>query len=54
MKATNIFSRIENASPEEIAKVVFRPRSSDDILRVKELVSEDAFIEIQDQALNKY
>ena len=53
MKATNIFSRIENASPEEIAKVVFRPRSSDDILRVKELVSEDAFIEIQDQALEQ-
>ena len=53
LKATNIFSRIENASPEEIAKVVFRPKSADDILRVQKLVSEDAFLEIQDQALEQ-
>ena len=37
MKATNMFARIETASPEEIAKIVFRPKSSADILRVKEL-----------------
>ena len=53
MKAANIFSRIENASPEEIAKVVFRPKSADDILRVKQIVSEDAFIEIREQALEQ-
>ena len=53
LKAANIFSRIENASPEEIAKVVFRPKSADDILRVQKLVSEDAFLEIQDQALEQ-
>ena len=53
MKAANIFSRIENASPEEIAKVVFRPKSADDILRVKKIVSEDAFLEIREQALEQ-
>jgi hypothetical protein len=53
MKAANIFSRIENASPEEIAKVVFRPKSADDILRVKQIVSEDAFLEIREQALEQ-
>ena len=53
MKATNMFARIETASPEEIAKIVFRPKSSADILRVKELVSDDAFIEIQEQALEQ-
>ena len=53
LKAANIFSRIENASPEEIAKVVFRPKSADDILRVKQIVSDDAFIEIQEQALEQ-
>jgi len=53
LKAANIFSRIENASPEEIAKVVFRPKSADDILRVKQIVSEDAFLEIREQALEQ-
>ena len=53
LKAANIFSRIENASPEEIAKVVFRPKSADDILRVKQIVSDDAFIEIREQALEQ-
>jgi hypothetical protein len=53
LKAANIFSRIENASPEEIAKVVFRPKSADDILRVKKIVSEDAFLEIREQALEQ-
>ena len=52
-KKANIFRRLETASPEEISKIVFRPRSSDDILRVKAQVTEDAFADIQEQALEQ-
>ena len=36
-----------------MAKIVFRPKSSDDIIRVKNLVSDEAFLDIQDQALEQ-
>ena len=41
------------ASPEEIAKIGFRPKSSADINRIKNLVSEEAFADIQDQAFEQ-
>jgi threonine synthase len=53
IQKSNIFTRLESASPEEVAKIVFRPKSSEDILRVKNLVSEEAFLDIQDQALEQ-
>ena len=36
-----------------MAKIVFRPKSSDDIIRVRNLVSDEAFLDIQDQALEQ-
>jgi hypothetical protein len=53
LKKDRIFARIETASPEEVAKIVFRPKSSEDILRVKNAVTEDAFADIQEQALEQ-
>ena len=53
IQKSNIFTRLESASPEEVAKIVFRPKSSEDILRVKNLVSDEAFLDIQDQALEQ-
>ena len=53
IQKSNIFKRLEVASPEEIAKIVFRPKSSADINRVKNLLSEEAFLDIQDQALEQ-
>jgi len=53
IQKSNIFTRLESASPEEVAKIVFRPKSSEDILRVKNLISEEAFLDIQDQALEQ-
>ena len=53
IQKSNIFKRLEVASPEEIAKIVFRPKSSADINRVKNLVSDEAFLDIQDQALEQ-
>ena len=32
IQKSNIFARLESASPEEVAKIVFRPKSSKDIL----------------------
>jgi len=52
-KKANIFRRLDTASPEEISKIVFRPKSSDDVLRVKAEVTEDAFADIQEQALEQ-
>tara|TARA_R100000329_G_scaffold42279_1_gene39252 strand:- start:1784 stop:4774 length:2991 start_codon:yes stop_codon:yes gene_type:complete len=53
LKKAGIFNRLENASPEEISKILFRPKSSDDILRVKAQVTDDAFADIQEQALEQ-
>lgn len=53
LKKAGIFKRLENASPEEISKILFRPKSSDDILRVKAQVTDDAFGDIQEQALEQ-
>lgn len=53
LKKAGIFKRLENASPEEISKIVFRPKSSEDILRVKAQVTDDAFGDIQEQALEQ-
>ena len=53
LKKAGIFRRLENASPEEISKIVFRPKSSEDILRVKTQVTDDAFADIQEQALEQ-
>jgi hypothetical protein len=53
IQKANIFTRLESASPEEVAKIVFRPKSSEDIIRVKNLVSDEAFLDIQDQALEQ-
>ena len=53
IEKSNIFARLESASPEEVAKIVFRPKSSEDILRVKNLLSDEAFLDIQDQALEQ-
>ena len=53
LKKPGIFNRLENASPEEISKILFRPKSSDDILRVKAQVTDDAFADIQEQALEQ-
>lgn len=53
LKKAGIFRRLENASPEEISKILFRPKSSDDILRVKAQVTDDAFGDIQEQALEQ-
>jgi hypothetical protein len=53
MQKARIFDRIDSASPEEVVKIVFRPKSSDDILRVKNAVTADAFTDIQEQALDQ-
>jgi hypothetical protein len=52
-KKSRLFNNIEKTSPEEVSKIVFRPKSSEDILRVKRLVSEDAFTRIQEQSLEQ-
>ena len=53
LKKSGLLGRIDAASPEEIAKIVFRPKSSADINRIKNLVSEEAFADIQDQAFEQ-
>lgn len=53
MQKARIFDRIDSASPEEVVKIVFRPKSSEDILRVKNAVTADAFTDIQEQALDQ-
>lgn len=53
IQKAKIFDRIDSASPEEVVKIVFRPKSSDDILRVKNAVTADAFTDIQEQALEE-
>ena len=53
MQKARIFDRIDSASPEEVVKIVFRPKSSDDILRVKNAVTADAFTDIQEEALDQ-
>ena len=53
MQKARIFDRIDSASPEEVVKIVFRPKSSEDILRVKNAVSADAFSDIQEEALDQ-
>jgi len=53
LNKSTIFKNIANSNPEDVVKAVFRPKSSEDILRVKSLVSDDAFVEIQEQALEQ-
>jgi len=53
LNKSTIFKNIENSNAEDVVKAVFRPKSSEDILRVKQLVSDDAFVEIQEQALEQ-
>tara|TARA_R100000544_G_scaffold35756_1_gene23338 strand:- start:41 stop:3160 length:3120 start_codon:yes stop_codon:yes gene_type:complete len=48
-----ILTNVENATPETIAQVVFRPNSGAAINRVKKEVTEDAFLNIQDEALEQ-
>ena len=48
-----ILTNVENATPETIARVVFRPNSGEAINRVKKEVSEEAFLNIQDEALEE-
>jgi len=48
-----VLTNVENATPETIAQVVFRPNSGAAINRVKKEVTEDAFLNIQDEALEQ-
>jgi len=53
LNKSTIFKNIERSNPEDVVKAIFRPKSSEDILRVKALLSDDAFVEIQEQALEQ-
>jgi len=48
-----ILTNVENATPETIAQVVFRPNSAVSINQVRNQVSEEAFLNIQDEALEQ-
>ena len=50
---SKIFANIESATPETIAQVVFRPNSAVSINQVRGQVSEEAFLNIQDEALEQ-
>ena len=50
---SKIFANVEGATPETIAQVVFRPNSAVAINQVRNQVSEEAFLNIQDEALEQ-
>ena len=50
---SKILTNVEGATPETIAQVVFRPNSAVSINQVRNQVSEEAFLNIQDEALEQ-
>tara|TARA_R100000781_G_scaffold36484_1_gene25850 strand:- start:6217 stop:9297 length:3081 start_codon:yes stop_codon:yes gene_type:complete len=50
---SKILTNVENATPETIAQVVFRPNSAASINQVKNQVTEEAFLNVQDEALEQ-
>jgi len=50
---SKILTNVQGATPETIAQVVFRPNSAVAINQVRNQVSEEAFLNIQDEALEE-
>ena len=50
---SKVLTNVENATPENIAQVVFRPNSAASINQVKNQVTEEAFLNVQDEALEQ-
>ena len=48
-----VLANIENASPEVITQSIFRPNSAAAINQVRNEISEEAFINVQDEALEE-
>ena len=44
---------VENATPETIVKTIFRPNSAREINQLKGLISDEAFLNVQEEALGK-
>ena len=49
-----ISERLPNATGEEVVSKIFTPRGADNIAKVRDLVGEDAFLEIQNAAMDKF